>query len=243
MREISSKTLRLRRSAALISLILVLISGYFIAPAFQEKDSDQISTQEVLSDRSESGENALIVLEQIEVKGRAPKTGYKRSEFGDGWAVVKGCDMRNRMLKNDMTEVRLAEGSCIVLNGTLDDPYTGNTIFFTRGANTSDDVQVDHVVALSDAWQKGAQNLSFDTRIIFANDPLNLLAVDGPTNQKKGDADAASWLPPNKHFRCRYIARQIAVKKKYSLWITEAEKSAMKRVLNGCRNQELPVVS
>jgi hypothetical protein len=102
-------------------------------------------------------------------------------------------------------------------------------------------VQIDHVVALSDAWQKGAQAIEFSDRVVFANDPLNLLAVDGPANQKKGDSDAASWLPSNRQFRCQYVARQIAVKQKYSLWVTEAEKAAMKRVLNGCGEQRLPV--
>jgi hypothetical protein len=122
----------------------------------------------------------------------------------------------------------------------LDDPYTGAEIQFVRVSSTSGEVQIDHVVALSDAWQKGAQDLEFTERVIFANDPLNLLAVDGPANQEKGDADAASWLPPNRAFRCRYVARQIAVKAEYKLWVTEAEKAAMRRVLNGCGDQRVP---
>jgi hypothetical protein len=102
-------------------------------------------------------------------------------------------------------------------------------------------VQIDHVVAVSDAWQKGAQALDVSTRAQFYNDPLNLLAVDGPSNQKKSDADAATWLPPNKSYRCRYVARQIAVKAKYSLWVTQAEHDAMKNVLSTCPGQTLPI--
>jgi hypothetical protein len=103
-------------------------------------------------------------------------------------------------------------------------------------------VQIDHVVAVSDAWQKGAQNLDVSKRAEFYNDPLNLLAVDGPTNDKKGDGDAATWLPSNKDYRCRYVARQIAVKAKYTLWVTQAEHDAMKNVLSACPGQALPVV-
>ena len=212
-----------------------------INPAFLN-DTPQVApdTAEVLSDFDASSELASDVLEKLEVKGRAPKTGYKRAEFGDGWANIGDCDLRNIMLKRAITAPKIAEDNCVVLSGELLDPYTGNIINFVRGSSTSSDVQIDHVVALSDSWQKGAQGLSFETRVKFANDPLNLLAVDGPVNQEKGDSDSASWLPPNKAFRCQYVARQIAVKSKYNLWVTEAEKSAMKRVLNGCREQVVP---
>ena len=97
------------------------------------------------------------------------------------------------------------------------------------------------MVALSDSWQKGAQYLEVDRRLEIANDPLNLLAVDGEANQEKSDSDAASWLPSNKDYRCRYVARQIAVKSKYKLWITKAESDAIRRVLATCPDQRLPL--
>lgn len=130
--------------------------------------------------------------------------------------------------------------NCTVLSGTLDDPYTGKTITFKRGADTSAAVQIDHVVALGDAWQKGAQQLSAEQRKALANDPLELLAVDGPANQQKSDGDAATWLPSNKLFRCQYVARQVAVKAKYHLWVTQAEHDAIARVLSSCPGQLLP---
>ena len=102
------------------------------------------------------------------------------------------------------------------------------------------EVQIDHVVALSDAWQKGAQKLSLTSRTAFANDPLNLLAVKGRLNSQKGDGDAATWLPPLKSYRCAYVARQVAVKAKYSLWVTTAEKAAIKSILDKCPGQLLP---
>lgn len=176
---------------------------------------------------------ALAELEKLEVKGRAPKTGYARQQFGDGWGKINGCSVREIILARDLTDKKVAD-DCKVQSGVLADPYTGKTIQFQRGPDSSRAVQIDHVVALSDAWQKGAQGLSEQERVNLANDPLNLLASDGPANQNKGDADAASWLPPNKDFRCQYVARQIAVKKKYRLWVTDAEKAAMSGVLARC---------
>jgi hypothetical protein len=173
------------------------------------------------------------VLDSLQVKGRAPKTGYKRAQFGTGWSDMAGCDMRNRILARDLTDVQ-TDADCKVISGTLSDPYTGLRIPFVRGDLTSDDVQIDHVVALSNAWQTGAQQLSYKNRVVFANDPLNLLAVDGKINENKSDGDAATWLPPNKSFRCNYVKRQIAVKAKYGLWVTQSERDAMARVLVAC---------
>ena len=192
---------------------------------------------------SSSG-SAVAALERLEVKGRAPKTGYERSVFGPAWADVdhNGCDTRNDILARDLAEETFKPGThdCVVLTGVLEDPYTGAEIRFTRGQGTSEAVQIDHVVALSDAWQKGAQQLSDARRRALANDPLNLLAVDGPANNAKSDADAASWLPPQRSFRCEYVARQIAVKTVYTLWVTDGEKDAMERVLDSCPDQQLP---
>lgn len=182
---------------------------------------------------------AVTALQTLPVKGRAPKTDYSREQFGNGWSEMNGCDMRNVILHRDLKEPAVNE-KCQVTSGTLHDPYTDKSIAFTRGAHTSDDVQIDHVVALSDAWQKGAQQLTPERRAQLANDPLELIAVDGPANQQKSDGDAATWLPPNKPFRCQYVARQIAIKKKYELWVTQAEKNAMERVLSACPGQALP---
>jgi hypothetical protein len=183
--------------------------------------------------------NALAQLESIPVKGRAPKTGYTRDEFGPAWADVdrNGCDTRNDILARDLTSETFKQGTnnCVVMTGTLVDKYTGTTITFTRGQDTSSHVQIDHIVPLSDAWQKGAQQLNVDQRKELANDPLNLMAADGPTNGAKGDKDAATWLPSNKTFRCEYVARQTAVKAKYHLWVSQAEHDAIAGLLKGCK--------
>lgn len=170
-------------------------------------------------------------IEKLAVKDRAPKTGYERAQFGDGWANFLGCSTREIILYRDLKEVRMAN-ECSIESGVLNDPYTGETIRFHK--NNPGAIQIDHVVALSDAWQKGAQALTKEQRIQLANDPLELLAVDGSANQRKSDGDAATWLPSNKSFRCEYIARQIAIKIKYKLWVTSAEKQAMLNVLKKC---------
>lgn len=186
------------------------------------------------------GSTAAGVLATLPIKGRAPKTGYERDKYGPAWFDVdrNGCDTRNDILRSQLT--LRTEDKCVVYSGRLADPYTGTSIDFVRGTSTSTAVQIDHVVALSDSWQKGAQNLSFEQRREFANDPLNLLAADGPTNQQKGDGDAATWLPPNTAFRCDYVARQISVKATYGLWVTQAEHDAMAGLLANCAGQLVP---
>ena len=177
-------------------------------------------------------------LDALTVKGRAPKTGYSREEFGNGWVDTdhNGCDTRDDVLARDLTDVTFEPGTqdCVVLTGTLHDPYGGSTISFTRGQGTSEAVQIDHVVPLSDAWQKGAQSWDAAKRVEFANDPRELLAVDGPTNSSKGDGDAATWLPPDRGYRCTYVQRQVEVKAAYGLWVTPAERDAMAAVLADC---------
>ncbi|MGT2463652.1 HNH endonuclease family protein [Sinomonas atrocyanea] len=189
------------------------------------------------------GTEAAALLETIPVKGRAPKTGYDRSQFGPAWLDVdgNGCDTRNDMLNRDLTDIAYVTSvPCTVASGTLADPYTAATIAFLRGVGTSDAVQIDHVVALSDAWQKGAQQLTDDQRVALANDPLNLQSTSGPTNEQKGDGDAATWLPPNTAFRCAYVARQVSVKATYSLWVTQAEHDAIAGILAQCPGQLAP---
>lgn len=223
----------MRRRRAIVILTTATITLALLAgamPAMVEKSLPPPSKIGTSQNQAVTG-GVAEALEKLEVKGRAPKTGYERSQFGNGWGKVNGCSVRDIILYRDFDNPVL-DGECIVKSGTLQDPYTGKVVAFTR--DDSSKVQIDHVVALSDAWQKGAQQLTIEQRKQLANDPLELLAVDGQANQNKSDGDAATWLPPNKAFRCTYVERQIEVKVKYSLWVTEAEKQAMKTVLIGC---------
>ena len=183
---------------------------------------------------------ALAALEALPVKGRAPMTGYDRDQFGPAWldADRNGCDTRNDMLARDLTHLALEPGThdCVVDSGDLADPYTAAAIHFVRGDGTL--VDIDHVVALGNAWATGAFRWPIRKRAALANDPLNLLPVDASANRQKGDADAATWLPSNKSFRCAYVARQVTVKSKYDLWVTPPEKAAIERVLGSCPDQQ-----
>jgi hypothetical protein len=197
----------------------------------------------LLAPVSAADPGTLATLDSLAVKGRAPKTGYERSLFGDAWTddvtVAEGrngCDTRNDILRRDLLQVVFKPGSngCAVLSGILNDPYTGTSIEFRRGPGSSAEVQVDHMVSLSDAWQTGAQEWDEWTRRNFANDPRNLQATLGWVNQQKGDGDAATWLPPNNAYRCTFVSRIVAVKAAYRLWVTPAERDAIARVLADC---------
>lgn len=227
--------------------VIVLASGCSVTELTPTTDgsnapsSSQSRTSEKQIDSNDS--IALQHLEALSVKGKAPMTGYDRSQFGPAWKDVdrNGCDTRNDILRRDLKGVSFKPGTrgCVVASGTLDDPYTGKQIAFVRGPQSSK-VQIDHVVALGNVWVSGGQKLSPDQKAAIANDPLNLLAVDGPANMQKSDKDASGWLPKNKGFRCSYVARQIAVKGKYGLSVTPAEKQAMARVLGSCPGQGVP---
>ncbi|WP_200259436.1 HNH endonuclease family protein [Corynebacterium antarcticum] len=183
------------------------------------------------------------MLAELVVRDRGPLTGYARDAFGQRWSddvAVElghnGCDTRDDILARDLIHVRFRPGTrnCVVESGLLNDYYTGTQIDFVRGSATGVTVEVDHIVALADAWMKGAQDLDPEVRRAFANDPDNLIAVSGPVNQQKGASDAATWLPPNPDFRCEYVERQIAVKHRYHLWVTPAEHDALAAVLSTC---------
>ena len=176
-------------------------------------------------------------LSKLDTNAAASMTGYSRAKFGKPWEDVdlNRCDTRNDILARDLTKVVLKTGSkCTVAKGMLNDPYTNTTITFVRGPSTSGKVQIDHVVALAAAWRTGAKKWTSERRLFYANDTLVLLAVDGPTNGAKGDKDAAGWLPPNAAYHCRYLAKQIAIKTKYELWVTPPERTAIADALNAC---------
>jgi len=223
---------------------LIGATSYFVVNtdeffAFFDNDTvaaDDSYDAEAVTVPDSSSVRAVDVLERLEVKGRAPKTGYARTEFYNNWPTVDGCNLRQRIIKRELGESAVLDG-CDVVAGEFDEPYTGKHMVFTAKAEISKGIQIDHVVALSDAWQKGAQYKDASARYAIATDPLNLLAVDGPANEKKSDGDAATWLPSNKKFRCEYVARQVSVKYKYGLWVTSAEKEAILRVLENCPNE------
>ncbi|OKJ99737.1 hypothetical protein AMK26_27455 [Streptomyces sp. CB03234] len=185
-------------------------------------------------------DEARRLIERLAVKGRGPKTGYDRDEFGYAWLDTadgvplarNGCDTRNDLLRRDGQKLRFRDGSdCVVVAMTLDDPYTGKAIEWRK--QQASEVQVDHVVPLSYSWQMGSSRWPERKREQLANDPLNLLPVDGPTNSSKGDSGPASWLPPDRTIRCSYAVRFAQAALKYELPVTAADKGAMLRQCGG----------
>jgi hypothetical protein len=167
---------------------------------------------------------------------QASSADYDRTgQFGDAWVDVDndGCDTRNDILERDLTK-EVYKDSCLIATGVLKDPYTGRTINFVRGVGTSTKVQIDHVIPLHLAWQYGATKWSFGKRVAFANDPINLIATDGPTNGQKSDSGPDEWLPPNKSYQCTYVIRFIRVAYLYKVGVTSRMKSTMSRTLNSC---------
>ncbi|MCD1285494.1 calcium-binding protein [Brevibacterium sp. CCUG 69071] len=206
--------------------------------ANSEEDEEKPEDSEQGRAGGSTAGTAMAMLDELEVKGRAPKTGYDADLFK--WrsdADHNGCDTRNDVLRRDLRDITLKSGTngCVVIKGTLKDSYKGETYAFDRNPNNID---IDHIVARSNAWQTGGAKFEEDTLKEFGNDPLNLLAVSSSLNRQKGDGDAATWLPPNKSYRCEYVSRQIAVKHKYDLWVVKAEKAAMERVLANCEGED-----
>ena len=220
----------------LVLALLAILAGVGVGVALP-----QLSTPvaEVTGEYLASGP-AVETLNQLAVDDAQNASGYDRDSFGyrqtdeDG----NGCDIRDDVLARDLQNT--VTTGCQVESGVLEDPYTGSTIEFTRGKSTSSAVQIDHVVALENAWQSGAKSWSTAEKYQFGNDPYNMLAVDGPTNEAKGSASAAYWLPTNGEYRCEYVARQIGVKAAYKLSVASDEKQAMLAVLNSCPNQQIP---
>ena len=238
--------LKTRRIVAVIAVLVGVGVWLAVNPASYEtiltqagggetENNEADYVAEAVTEANENAPLATEILEKLEVKGRAPKTGYARTEFYNNWPTVDGCNLRQKIIKREFGDTAVLDG-CIVVAGEFDEPYTGEHRVFTEKSQISK-IQIDHVVALSDAWQKGAQYMEKEVRYKIATDPLNLLAVDGPANEQKSDGDAATWLPANKKFRCQYVARQVSVKYKYRLWVTEAEREAISNVLVNCPNE------
>lgn len=239
-----------RRNRIIMFVVVAAIFIYLIIDSANwGKQAEQFEQpQDYVSASAPSGE-ALSAAKNLRETEPTNGVGYRRQDFGftdDGWPDLDGddCNERNEILARDLAGTTFWEGGknpphCVVGTGVLHDPYSGREVDFDRAADP-DAVQIDHVVALYDAWQKGADDWQPAKRFAFATDPLNLLAVSEAENDDKGHQDASQWLPSNENFRCEYVARQVGVKQKYDVGVSAAEKQAMVSVLEACPTQELP---
>jgi hypothetical protein len=187
---------------------------------------------------SNSAADALELLAGVPEATGKSIARYYREQFGQAWYDQdrNGCDTRNDILRRDLTGVVLKEGTndCKVLSGTLLDPYTGASVPFVSGADTSALVQIDHLVPLAWAWRQGAETWSFDERMAFANDPLNLQATGGEANQSKSDSGPSEWLPPDSSQHCAYAERFTTVISQWKLGVNSADRAALEESLRMC---------
>jgi hypothetical protein len=241
---VNTRTARLAALATAAALALsacTLTPGTNTAPAATDAPTSTLGSTAhpapaAPQDAPPADAAALAVLPSIPAKGRAPKTGYERELFGPAWKDVdrNGCDTRNDILRRDLSPIEVKPGTrdCVVLSGHLADPYTGEGVDFQRGGTS--EVDIDHLVPLSDAWQKGAQGWDQEKRERLANDPANLAASSASANRSKGDSDLATWLPPNRAHWCTYTAEIVTVKASYGLWMTPAEHDRAREILTDC---------
>lgn len=233
--------LAIAAAVAAIAVIGVLVVG----PGFSgigdmlDKFTGKATSQSAGSTASGTG-SPTTDPSTLAVAAEGSKDGYTRAKFGSAWTDKvdvegghNGCNTRDDILRRDLTGITL-NGSCEVTSGTLADPYTGRVINFKRGKETSSAVQIDHIVALGNVWVSGGSQLDTKTRTQVANDPLNLIAADGPANMGKGDKAADKWLPANPAFQCTYVKRQVQVKNKYRLTVTASEKAVMQKFAGRC---------
>jgi Protein of unknown function (DUF1524) len=225
------------RPPAVIPWVALLVLAVAVAGWLHWRTPAEQPTPATSSDY----DDARALLAGLPVKGWDRMTDFSRYRFGEPWSDDvnvefgrNGCNTRDDILRRDLTDLAVRPGTCYAQSGVLIDPYTSESIAFVRGPETSEAVQIDHLVSLSDAWYKGARDWDEQRRRDFANDPRNLLAVGGKANFDKAFRDANAWLPPNQEFRCEFVARQVAVKAAYRLWVSANEKHAMAAVLDRC---------
>ncbi|MGB9221840.1 HNH endonuclease family protein [Mycobacterium sp.] len=178
------------------------------------------------------------------VPQRTHRYDYHRSAYGEAWdddndapGGHNGCDTRDDILDRDLvdkTYVSIKRCPNAVATGILHDPYTNTVIAFQRGAKVGEAVQIDHIVPLAYAWDMGASGWPEPLRLRFANDPANLLAVQGQANQDKGDLPPAQWMPPNTAFACQYAIQFIAVLRGYSLPVDEPSAGVLRQAASTC---------
>jgi hypothetical protein len=190
--------------------------------------------------RQVNGHTALRVppkLRYLEIADPIDDGTYRRAAFGSGWGDLDGdrCNTREEIMARDLVDVVAPDG-CNVESGTLHDPYTGRTVRFVEDEDPMA-VQVDHVYPLSRAWQMGASDWTPERRLYFANDPRNLLAVDGPTNASKGDSGPGEWVPANRDYACSYARRYIRVATVYDLPVTTADRDSLAALLTTCEDR------
>lgn len=187
---------------------------------------------------SDDAADALTLLAGLRDVSGTADAEYDRDAFGQAWydADRNGCDTRNDILRRDLVDTTLKSDTngCKVLTGTLVDPYSGETVEFVSGTNTSALVQIDHIIPLSWAWHHGAEFWTLEERREFANSPDNLLATIGSINQSKSDSGPDRWMPPAEAVHCDYTSGYVELLAEWDLGVNAAERAFFESALARC---------
>jgi len=225
---------------AAIAVLAVLVAYQVVVTSLGERDRQFVARADVPTVQPGVDVMSGIALVPIRIR----RYDYRRAAFGDAWTDDtdapgghNGCDTRDDILNRDLVDkTYLWTNHCpdAVETGTLHDPYTSATINFHRGAKVGEAVQIDHLVPLALAWDMGAYDWPIAQRVRFANDPANLLAVEGQANQDKSDSQPALWMPPNTAFRCQYAMQFIAVLRGYRLPVDAPSVPVLRAAADSC---------
>jgi hypothetical protein len=234
------------RTAVLVLLaVLVALTGCTVEWQLEEPAEPSLSSvgQGDVPAGTLDPAAAAAALVDLTVAEKTSLDGYERGcgegegcVFGPAWSDVdrNGCDQRNDVLRRDLTEVQVREGTqgCVVVAGVLDDPYTGAAVQFAKADAAQ--VPIDHVVPLAAAWVQGAAAWTDDEREQFANDLGNLMATTRAENSAKGDSTADEWVPPDPTYGCSYATIVITVKDRYAVAVSPAEAATLESLLATC---------
>jgi hypothetical protein len=225
-----------------LAVALSILVAYQTAAASSERSAAFVADADIPT----VAPGADVLSGVAEVPARLRENDYRRAAFGESWTDDNdapgghnGCDTRNDILDRDLvdkTYVSISRCPNAVATGTLHDPYTSETINLVRGNQTGAAVQIDHLVPLAYAWDQGARTWTDEMRVRFANDPANLLAVDGPVNEDKGDGEPAVWMPPNRAFWCQYAVQFVAVLRGYGLPVDSPSAPILREAAETCPN-------
>lgn len=218
-----------KRSTSLVSvvvLVLLVAIGYYLT---QHQESTTPPPNTATTGPAEPGDDPAAQLGALTVAPEGKMAGYSRDRFPHWSSQGNSCDTRELVLQRQGADVR-ADDDCKATSGTWTSPYDGVVV------TDAGDLDIDHTVALAEAWRSGADKWSDAQREKFANDlgGLQLIAVTASSNRSKGDQDAAKWKPPVKAYWCTYARAVVSVKTLYALTVDEAERDALGEMLKTC---------
>ena len=205
-------------AAAFAACLAIAVASLVAAPAASARDR-----------------SILSMLRALTVAAEQP-SGYDRELFPHWDYVRDDCDVRDLVLIAEARSGPTTGRTCPVGRGTWFSEFDGVTV---RDPSSLD---VDHMVALAEAWASGARAWTTAQREAFANDlgySGSLIAVTASSNRSKGDQDPSEWLPPRTSYRCTYVSDWIAVKWRWRLSIDRTEHSALRVLANGCGNPRI----